>query len=40
MSAATAHTLIKENQVSGIAIQGWTVRSNKTSILNSQEIDA
>ncbi|KAG0304000.1 hypothetical protein BGZ98_006046 [Dissophora globulifera] len=33
------HTLIKEDQVSGIAIHGWTVRSNKTSILNSQEID-
>ncbi|KAF9181219.1 hypothetical protein BGZ51_005579 [Haplosporangium sp. Z 767] len=34
------HRLIKENQTSGIAIQDWTVLSHKTSILNSQEIDA
>ncbi|KAI1293070.1 hypothetical protein EDD11_008517 [Mortierella claussenii] len=39
-SAAATHHLIKENQTNGIAIQGWTVLSHKTSILNSQEIDA
>ncbi|KAG0365192.1 TIP41-like family-domain-containing protein [Gamsiella multidivaricata] len=39
MSAPTTHRLIKENQMSGIAIQDWSVLSYKTSILNSQEID-
>ncbi|KAG0216071.1 hypothetical protein BGX28_005966 [Mortierella sp. GBA30] len=38
--AGVAHRLIKENQTSGIAIHDWTVLSHKTSILNSQEIDA
>ncbi|KAF9954776.1 hypothetical protein BGZ72_004283 [Mortierella alpina] len=38
--ATAPHTLIKENQTSGIAIQDWTILSHKTSILNSQEIDA
>lgn len=40
MTTPTTHTLIKDNQTTGIAIQGWTVLSHKTSILNSQEIDA
>ncbi|CAO3574437.1 unnamed protein product [Mortierella alpina] len=39
-AATAAHTLIKENQTLGIAIQDWTILSHKTSILNSQEIDA
>ncbi|ORZ15475.1 TIP41-like family-domain-containing protein [Lobosporangium transversale] len=34
------HKLIKDKQTNGIDIQGWTVLSYKTSILNSQEIDA
>ncbi|KAK3807872.1 MAG: TIP41-like family-domain-containing protein [Benniella sp.] len=40
MTSPTTHRLIKDNQTSGIAIQDWTVLSHKTSILNSQEIDA
>ncbi|KAF9435280.1 hypothetical protein BGZ76_006577 [Entomortierella beljakovae] len=38
--ATTAHKLIQEDQTRGIAIHDWVVRSHKTSILNSQEIDS
>ncbi|KAF9166494.1 hypothetical protein BGX21_003831 [Mortierella sp. AD011] len=37
---STTHRLIKEDQTTGIAIHGWEVRSHKTSILSSKEIDA
>ncbi|KAF9351922.1 hypothetical protein BGX26_010157 [Mortierella sp. AD094] len=40
MSTSTTHRLIKEDQTTGIAIQDWDVRSHKTSILSSKEIDA
>ncbi|KAF8980228.1 hypothetical protein BGZ46_004486 [Entomortierella lignicola] len=39
-TTATAHSLIKEDQTTGIVIQDWEVRSHKTSILSSKEIDA
>ncbi|KAF9110112.1 hypothetical protein BGX27_006767 [Mortierella sp. AM989] len=40
MSTSTAHRLIKEDQTTGIAIHDWEMRSHKTSILSSKEIDA
>ncbi|KAG0212736.1 hypothetical protein BGX31_001437 [Mortierella sp. GBA43] len=40
MTSPATHRLIKDNQITGIALQDWTVLSHKTSILNSQEIDA